>query len=54
MRILFFLLGGNIELTKDKNNITDYQYSTTFFKISDQTFLKGQKLEYPRWYGYNR
>ena len=46
-----FLLGGNIELTKDKNNITDYQYSTTFFKISDQTFLKGQKLEYPRWYG---
>lgn len=46
-----FLLGGNVEITKDKNNQADYQRNSTIFNISKQEFFDGHKLEYPRWYG---
>jgi hypothetical protein len=43
-----FILGGNKE---PKENSTDTQKSTTFYKVKDKKFIKGNPLNYPRWYG---
>lgn len=43
-----FILGGNKE---PKENSADTQKSTTFYKVKDKKFIKGNQLNYPRWYG---
>lgn len=43
-----FILGGNKE---PKENSVDTQKSTTFYKIKEKKFIKGNDLNFPRWYG---
>ena len=43
-----FIVGGNKE---PKEGSIDTQKSTTFYKVKDKKFIKGNDLNYPRWYG---
>ena len=53
---LLFAIGFGVLVRQEIEGITkegsiDTQKSTTFYKVKDKKFIKGNDLNYPRWYG---